>query len=49
MKVSEINRIMSFIKKYQSGKLTLDQAKQLLSGYGLTEEQQTAWLNPPEV
>jgi len=49
MKVSEINRIMSFIKKYQSGKLTLEQAKQLLSGYGLTEEQQTAWLNPPEI
>lgn len=49
MKVSEINRILSIVKKFQSGQLTMEQAKQLLAGYGLNEEQQTAWLNPNPV
>lgn len=46
MKVSEINRILSIVKKFNLGTLTIEQAKQLLAGYGLNEEQQTAWLNP---
>jgi hypothetical protein len=46
MKVSEINRILSIVQKFNKGALTIEQAKQLLSGYGLNEEQQTAWLNP---
>jgi hypothetical protein len=46
MKVSEIDKISSIIKRFNSGKLTLEQAKQFLAGYGLTEEQQTTWLNP---
>lgn len=46
MKVSEIDKISSIIKRFNSGKLTLEQAKQFLSGYGLTEEQQNTWLNP---
>ena len=45
LKVSEINKITSIVRKFQKGQLTLDQAKQLLSGYGLSEEQQTAWLS----
>jgi len=49
MKVSEINRILSIVKKFNSGQLTIEQAKQLLAGYGLNEEQQTAWLNPNPV
>lgn len=49
MKVSEINRIASIVKKYEKGQLTLDQAKQFLAGYGLSDDQQTAWLNPVEV
>jgi hypothetical protein len=46
MKVSEINRILSIVKKYESGQLSAEQAKQILSGYGLNEEQLAAWLNP---
>lgn len=46
MKVSEINRILSIVSKFNAGTLTIEQAKQLLSGYGLNEEQQTAWLTP---
>lgn len=46
LKVSEINRITSIVRKYETKKITIDQAKQLLAGYGLTEEQQLAWLNP---
>jgi len=49
MKVSEINRILSIVKKFNAGQLTMEQAKQLLAGYGLNEEQQTAWLNPNPV
>ena len=45
LKVSEINKITSIVRKFQKGQLTIDQAKQLLSGYGLSEEQQTAWLS----
>lgn len=44
LKVAEINRIMSYVKKYEKGQITLDQAKQLLGGFGLSEEQQAAWL-----
>jgi hypothetical protein len=46
MKVAEINRILSIVRKFNAGQLTMEQAKQLLSGYGLNEEQQSAWLNP---
>lgn len=46
MKVSEIDKISSIVNRFNKGKLTIDQAKQFLAGYGLTEEQQTAWLNP---
>lgn len=49
MKVSEIDKISSIVKRFNSGKLTLDQAQQFLAAFGLTQEQQTAWLNPPEV
>lgn len=50
MKVSEINRILSIRTKLEKGTLTIDQAKLLLSGYGLNEQQQLAFLNlnPPE-
>ncbi len=44
MKVSEVKRIKSFMKQYEKGELTFDQAKQLLAGFGLNEEQQAAWL-----
>ncbi len=44
MKISEINKISSIVKKYEKGQLTLEQAKQFLQGYGLSEEQITAWL-----
>ncbi len=44
MKISEINKISSIVKKYEKGQLTLDQAKQFLQGYGLSEEQISAWL-----
>lgn len=45
LNLSEINKLTSIQKKYKSGQLTLDQAKQILTGYGLSEEQQTAWLS----
>lgn len=45
-KVSEINKIMSYVKKYERGTLTLDQVTQLLHGFGLSDEQITAWINP---
>lgn len=50
MKVSEINRILSIRTKLEKGTLTSEQAKILLSGYGLNEQQQLAFLNlnPPE-
>jgi hypothetical protein len=49
LKVQEINRILSVVKKVAAGSLTPDQAKLLLSGYGLNEEQINAFLNPQTV
>lgn len=49
LKVGEINRILSFRDKYQKGTLNLDQATQLLAGFGLTPQQIEAWLNPNPV
>lgn len=50
LKVAEINRILSIRTKVEKGTLTVDQAKLLLSGYGLNGQQQQAFLNlnPPE-
>lgn len=49
LKVMEINRILSIVNKVNSGSLTPDQAKILLAGYGLNEEQIAAFLNPQPV
>lgn len=49
LKVSEINRILSIVKKVNSGQLTNEQAKTILSGYGLNDEQINAFLNPNPV
>lgn len=46
LKISEINRISSILKKYNTGALTLEQAKQLLASYGINDDKQTAWLTP---
>lgn len=46
LKVAEINRLLSIIKKVAAGTLTADQAKLLLAGYGLNEQQIDAFLNP---
>lgn len=44
MKVSEIKRLKSIVKQYEKGDLTYDQAYQILSGYGLNDEQLKTWL-----
>jgi len=49
LKVNEINRILSITKKVSAGTLTMEQAKTLLTGYGLNEEQINAFLNPQTV
>jgi len=49
LKVSEINRILSIVSKVNAGTLTPEQAKTLLAGYGLNEEQISAFLNPQPV
>ncbi len=46
LKVSELNRILSIAKKINSGSMTIDQAKMVLSGYGLNEDQINAFINP---
>lgn len=48
LKKSEINRIKSISNDVEKGKLTYDQAKQILLGYGLDDEQIKAWLTEPE-
>lgn len=48
LKVSEIDRIAKIVARFASGKLTLEQAKQFLLSYGLTEEEINAWLVTPE-
>ena len=48
LKMSEINRMAGIVAKVASGKMTYDQAKIILQGYGLTEEQINAWLVKPE-
>ncbi len=50
LKVSEILKITSIVKKVEKGILTFDQAKLLLSGYGLNDEQIKAFLtdNPDQ-
>ena len=44
LKISDINRIMSIVNKFEKSVLTYEQAKQILSGYGLDDEQIKAWL-----
>jgi hypothetical protein len=46
LKVSEINRILSIVKKVNAGQLTPEQGTTILSGYGLNAEQINAFLNP---
>lgn len=46
MKVSEIKRIKSIVKQLEKGDLTDAQARQLLSGYGLSQEQIAEWITP---
>lgn len=46
LKVSEINRITSITNQVKSGKLTDQQGRLILQGYGLTDEQINAWLTP---
>lgn len=46
LKVSEYNRILSIAKKINSGAMTVDQARMILSGYGLNEDQINAFINP---
>lgn len=48
LKVSEIDRIAKIVARFASGKLTLEQAKQFLLSYGLTEDEINAWLVTPE-
>ena len=48
LKLSDINRMSSIVAKVANGKMTYDQAKIILQGYGLTEEQINAWLVKPE-
>lgn len=46
MKVAEVLRIRSYCNQYAKGQITLDQATQLLSAFGLNPQQIEAWLNP---
>lgn len=48
LKLSDINRMSSIVAKVANGKMTYDQAKIILQGYGLTEEQIDAWLVKPD-
>lgn len=48
LKKSEINRMKSISNDVEKGRLTYDQAKQMLLSYGLDEEQIKAWLTEPE-
>lgn len=48
LKLSDINRMSSIVAKVAKGAMTYDQAKILLQGYGLSDEQIDAWLVKPE-
>lgn len=48
LKMSEINRLMGVVGKFSKGKLSYDQAKQILTSYGLDDEQIKAWLTNEE-
>jgi len=48
LKLSDINRMSSIVAKVAKGTVTYDQARIILQGYGLTEEQIDAWLVKPE-
>ena len=48
LKLSDINRMSGIAAKVAKGAMTYDQAKIILQGYGLTEEQIDAWLIKPE-
>lgn len=48
LKLSDINRMSSIVAKVANGKMTYDQAKIILQGYGLTDDQIDAWLVKPE-
>lgn len=45
LKTSEIDRLLSVVRRFERGKLTLDQARQLLAGYGLDDEQIKSWID----
>lgn len=49
LKISDINKLKNISDKVTAGKITFDQAKQILMGYGLTEEQIKAWLTEEPV
>lgn len=48
LKISDINKLSSIVAKVAKGALTYDQAKIILQGYGLSDEQIDAWLVKPE-
>jgi len=48
LKLSDINRMSGIVAKVAKGAMTYDQAKIILQGYGLTDEQIDAWLVKPE-
>lgn len=48
LKLSDINKLSSIVAKVAKGTVTYDQAKIILQGYGLSDEQIDAWLVKPE-
>jgi hypothetical protein len=48
LKLSDINKLSSIVAKVAKGAVTYDQAKIILQGYGLSDEQIDAWLVKPE-
>jgi hypothetical protein len=56
LKISDINKIQKIVSRYNLSKvdpantkgLTYEQAKQMLSSFGFTEEELNAWLVTPE-
>lgn len=45
LNVREIERLNKIVDRYKKGTLNIFQAQTLLKGYGLSDEQVTAWLN----
>lgn len=48
LNLTQIKRISKIVLQFNTGALTFDQAKQILMGYGLTEEELNAWLVTPD-